>query len=322
MNQDFQSFQGGQGYEPYQFSQPPVVKNAAYFRQKAREALTGKYWSVFAACFVASLLGGIVSQSVSVPNVDFDAGTTVNVPLDAISPAILTAFLIMAGAGMLFSIAFSLFVGGPVALGFQRFKLDVIDGKLPKLDVLFAYFKKGYGKSVLARLLYDLISFATSLPLLAVTLLTMFPSMLHLMRGGSPTDGMILQMLLGVMLILLVGVATVAVQVWIIYRYAFVSTILAEYPEIGVIDAFRSSANLMRGNKWRLFCLQISFIGWVLLAACCTCGIGILFLNPYTEMANIAFYHDIARRDASKDVEFPSLDPNDYNPDQNPMQSM
>ena len=88
--------------------------------------------------------------------------------------------------------------------------------------------------------------------------------------------------------------------------------ILAEYPEISAIDALRNSASLMRGNKWRLFCLQISFIGWVLLAGCCTCGIGVMFLTPYMSAANAAFYDDIANRAAARETEFPSLDPNDY----------
>ena len=57
--------------------------------------------------------------------------------------------------------------------------------------------------------------------------------------------------------------------------------------------------------------LKSANIGWILLA-CLTCGIGFLFLTPYMQTARVAFYHDIANREAASDVEFPSLDPDDY----------
>ena len=50
---------------------------------------------------------------------------------------------------------------------------------------------------------------------------------------------------------------------------------------------------MMRGHKWRLFCLQISFIGWAILAGL-TCGIGVLWLTPYTEASTAIFYLELA----------------------------
>jgi len=51
----------------------------------------------------------------------------------------------------------------------------------------------------------------------------------------------------------------------------------------------------MKGNKWRLFCLRLSFIGWDLLCALFTLGIGFLWLNPYKQVAEAAFYREICR---------------------------
>ena len=51
----------------------------------------------------------------------------------------------------------------------------------------------------------------------------------------------------------------------------------------------------MSNNKWRLFCLQLSFIGWYILAAL-TAGIGGIFLAPYTKAAYTAFYLDLMNR--------------------------
>ena len=44
----------------------------------------------------------------------------------------------------------------------------------------------------------------------------------------------------------------------------------------------------MTGNRWKLFCLEFSFIGWAILATL-TLGIGFLWLIPYIQVAEIAF---------------------------------
>ena len=80
-----------------------------------------------------------------------------------------------------------------------------------------------------------------------------------------------------------------------IYRYAMVPYLMAEFPELKVMDAMRESKRLMRGNKLRLFCLHFSFIGWQLLAVL-TLGIGYLFVTPYYRTAEAAFYLDVTGR--------------------------
>lgn len=79
------------------------------------------------------------------------------------------------------------------------------------------------------------------------------------------------------------------------YRYTMVPYLMAEFPDLGVMDAMRESKRLMKGNKWRLFCLQLSFIGWELLGAL-TMGIGYLWLNPYRLTSETAFYMEVTGR--------------------------
>ena len=50
---------------------------------------------------------------------------------------------------------------------------------------------------------------------------------------------------------------------------------------------------MMAGNRWRLFCLRFSFIGWGILCAL-TLGIGNLALRPYEMAAIAAFYREIS----------------------------
>lgn len=73
------------------------------------------------------------------------------------------------------------------------------------------------------------------------------------------------------------------------FRYSMSFYILADNPNIGIMEALNESKRLMRGNKWKFFCLNLSFIGWGILA-CLSVGIGFLWLMPYMEVSFIAFY--------------------------------
>ena len=77
------------------------------------------------------------------------------------------------------------------------------------------------------------------------------------------------------------------------YSYAMTRYILAEHPELTASEALARSKEMMTGNRWRLFCLQFSFIGWDILAVL-TLGIGYLWLTPYMQAATAAFYREIS----------------------------
>ncbi|WP_426347894.1 DUF975 family protein [Alloiococcus sp. CFN-8] len=77
------------------------------------------------------------------------------------------------------------------------------------------------------------------------------------------------------------------------YRYAMAPYIMAEDTSLTASEAIAKSKEMMLGNKWRLFCLDISFIGWGLLAVILTLGIGLLWLNPYMEASRAAFYIEL-----------------------------
>ncbi len=78
------------------------------------------------------------------------------------------------------------------------------------------------------------------------------------------------------------------------YSYAMAPFILEENPGMAANDAITKSRELMHGNKWRLFCLQFSFLGWCFLCLF-TCGIGMLWVNPYREASYASFYREIKR---------------------------
>lgn len=77
------------------------------------------------------------------------------------------------------------------------------------------------------------------------------------------------------------------------FSYAMTDYILAENPELTADEAITQSKEMMNGNRFRLFCLQFSFIGWDILATLAF-GIGHLWLTPYKQAAYAAFYREVS----------------------------
>lgn len=76
------------------------------------------------------------------------------------------------------------------------------------------------------------------------------------------------------------------------YSYGMSFYILADNPNMDANSARKASMQLMNGNKWRLFCLDFSYIGWYLLCGL-TLGILTFWVTPYHEAARAAFYQDL-----------------------------
>lgn len=77
------------------------------------------------------------------------------------------------------------------------------------------------------------------------------------------------------------------------FSYSMSPYILIDNPVMTASEARRKSMEIMKGNKWKLFCLQFSFIGWILLSIL-TFGILFLWVIPAMEMSKIAFYKEIS----------------------------
>lgn len=76
------------------------------------------------------------------------------------------------------------------------------------------------------------------------------------------------------------------------YSYAMTPFILADQPHLTVSQAIDWSQELMDGHKMDLFILELTFIGWEILAGL-TWNLGHLALNPYQNAARAAFYRQL-----------------------------
>lgn len=75
------------------------------------------------------------------------------------------------------------------------------------------------------------------------------------------------------------------------YEYMLIPYLLADNPQMDREEAFAKSKEMMDGNKWKAFVLDLSFFGWGLLSAC-TCGIlYIFYVGPYIHLTKAELYH-------------------------------
>ncbi len=206
-------------------------------------------------------------------------------------------------SGLAVSLILSLFVGTAMRIGHLRFRLSLIDGEKGDLAKLFTGFDKSYLPAIVLRLLRTLYLFLWGLPamlLMGIGIISLLMSLVGVWFSLGGWEIPRPSLLVG-LLALLFSVGFSFLPTIASYRYAMSDYILAENPDMPVSDALRESARMMRGNKWRLFCLQLSFIGWGFLCLF-SCGIGFLWLSPYIYQAEAALYHEISGREAIHDA--------------------
>ncbi len=73
--------------------------------------------------------------------------------------------------------------------------------------------------------------------------------------------------------------------------------IAIEHPEYDANTCITESRKMMNGHKWEYFCLQLSFLGWIIVGSLCL-GIGTLWVSAYMQAANAAFYEDLKEQPA------------------------
>ena len=76
------------------------------------------------------------------------------------------------------------------------------------------------------------------------------------------------------------------------FSYAMTPFILEENPYLTANEAIDRSRAMMKGHKFDLFWLLLSFIGWAILCVF-TLGIGTLWLTPYMQTSIASFYEDV-----------------------------
>lgn len=113
----------------------------------------------------------------------------------------------------------------------------------------------------------------------------------------TPSAGAVIGFIILILLALVINI-------FIELTYELVGLIIVENnDDVGTIDSLAASRKLMKGYKWRLFKLNLSFIGWGILCIF-TVGIGFLWLVTYINMSTVNFYRELLkeREELAKDL--------------------
>lgn len=129
--------------------------NSSYFRERARQMLSGKWGMAVLVTLIASVLGGLLTNASGI-NLELDADTIQKMP------KIIRTYLTIAASigGILAAVQF--IMGGVVQLGYCRYLLKLYDGENAELKDLFSQFHR-FGDGFLLSLLTALYTFLWSL---------------------------------------------------------------------------------------------------------------------------------------------------------------
>ena len=74
--------------------------------------------------------------------------------------------------------------------------------------------------------------------------------------------------------------------------YSQLMYLVAEHKDLSVQKALKISMLITRGHKMELFVMDLSFLGWIILASI-PAGLGFIVLQPYMNMSYINAYHSM-----------------------------
>lgn len=79
------------------------------------------------------------------------------------------------------------------------------------------------------------------------------------------------------------------------YQYSMMPYLLIDRPDLSIKECFAMSKQMTSGFKWSLFVLELSFIGWAILAVFTLGILDIFFVTPYLTLAMGGAYDYLKR---------------------------
>ena len=201
-------------------------------------------------------------------------------------------------------------ITGPIAFGTALYFLKFSKGEKAEIEDLFFAFKSK--ENFLLSLKAMLITVAIIIPILflfGTIWIALFigdiGNLAGILGDGTTAEGpytmdpafiselssAIFQSSIGT--IIFSGIVLVLVPITIVsLALAQVYFIIVDQKTKSAREAIKMSWNVMKGNKRKLFLLQLSFIGWFILTVF-TLFIGLIFLYPYMMTTYSKFYQNL-----------------------------
>ncbi len=243
------------------------MKSSKEYRKIAGESLAGNYGVVIGAYILCTIALNILTAPLSIIS-----------GIGNLTGMIVASGIITIPVSLVISIVSTLFY-----TGVDKMVFDVTKGERADFSNLFYCFTHDPATVVFAflwiflYLLPGLIAILTGSAIFAV--LAVFSK-----RTGALIAGVIILLITTVFYI--VWTIVVGLSVSMTYFLYF------DNPGMKSGDLVKSSFRMMKGNKFRLFRLYLSYAGFFLLGIL-SCGLAFLWINPNITAASAYFYRDI-----------------------------
>lgn len=224
-------------------------------KRLARERLTGHYGLPMGAFVVTQLI-------IVVINFPFNLSLQTNpsnfqMIISALATFIISLLSILLSSGLIY------------------IHLNLARGKESTFSDLFRFFTMRPDRFLLAGLM-----------LIGVIFLIMLPAVICTAMVIIFDFGLWIVLTIVVWMITFIGVFILS------YSFGLIYYLLIDRSQASLMDIFRESRRLMKGNKGRMFYISLSFIGMSFLCIF-SLGIGYLWVGPYMNQTNVEFYLNV-----------------------------
>ena len=256
-------------------------------KANARAALSANYWPVVGYPFLLGVvLSAVLSTIFSIVMVLLIG----SVGLTALSGS---AVAVVGGVGFaivlyIVVIVAVLLFSNVIYAGRNYFFYKFYSGDTASFGTFFEGFKNGQMWHVIGGMLL------MTLYILLWTWLLVIPGSVLMGVGVAFYDnvGLMIVIMLGGFVLYIAGLVFAFAKS---YQYSMIPYLLIDRPDLTVSGCFDMTKQLTAGNKFNLFVLDLSFIGWGILSAF-TCGIlSIFYVGPYFSLAKAGAYDYLKR---------------------------
>lgn len=230
-------------------------------KSRAKDLLDGHFGSAMLILF----LGNMVSMTLSYMVTSFFYSFQIKLPL-----SILTRSLI----SLLISTVIALFTN-VFSAGYALFFLNMACKRSFDISNLFYGFKWQLKKCLILSGLFSVVNLILQLPCQICSIIYLQNKNMNLLIAS-----------------LLSASAAIVISTVFMLVFSQCYYLMLDFPDYSAVQLLRSSMQIMKGHKGRLFYLQMSFIPLILLALL-SCGIGMLWLLPYMQMTHTCFFLDL-----------------------------
>ncbi|MEE0944401.1 MAG: DUF975 family protein [Clostridia bacterium] len=261
-------------------------------KTRAKSVLATSYWQIFGTMLLFSLATTFIDNFFS---------PKIPPTITLASPRVIALFGVTMFIRLILQFAATVFLTLPLQVGLNKYLIDSAKGGVPGIDSFAYAFRSNY-KSVISVVFAKqiIIIVLTVIPVVIAGVATVyilarsgvtFPTTIntaHLERLTITLSESPEYLALSLAMLVLLIPAIVKM-----YDYYLVEYIIAEDSSLSWREALDKSKKLMKGNRFSVFVLGLSFLGWQFLGLLAF-GIGSVFVTPYILATDAQLYLELS----------------------------